>query len=381
MKHLVDIDFNKNQALNMVIQVLTSNPSAPNVGQTYYNSVDKTVYTYTSTGWIDLGYAHPNVAGGAISIAPTGATVIASFQTNAEGHVTAVTTRAMTLADLGFTGSPTANDYTHPAYTSTDYAKSGNLKIISAIAIENGHIQSVTETDLSGDAIGALVINDGSTTSTVRTWSASQLSQKFTDLDNTIAGALVYKGGYDAGTNTPNLTTPAVGAVLQGYTYTVTVAGTFLGENMEPGDMLIAEVDDPTVATDWTIVNKNVDEILYATETVAGTIEIATQAEVDAGADNTRAVTPGRLMTLLTNRAAANVYKAHIGNGAATSFDLLHGLASMDVMVQVYDDLGTSDTFGEEVGTIMKRVSNSTVRIQVNNAIAANELRVLITKI
>lgn len=381
MKYLVDIDFNKNQALNMVLQVLPAAPASPAIGQTYYNSVDKTVYSYNSTGWLDLGYAHPNVAGGAKSVTASGATVIATFTTDARGHVTAITTRAMTLADLGYTGATDANKYVHPVYSSTPYSRGGALKVISGITITGGHITGITETDLSADSLGELIINDGSTTATKRTWSADALNKKFLALDNTIAGALVYKGGYAAGTNLPNLTAPVAGAVVQGYTYTVTTAGTFLGEKVDPGDMLIAEKTDPTLREDWTIVNKNIEELLYATEAVAGKIEIATQAEVNAKTDATRAVTPKTLSVIMASAEAGTVFKAHIGNGTATSFDLIHGLGTKDVMVQVYDDLGASPTFGEEVGVIKKRLSTSSVRIQLNTAIATNELRVLVKKI
>ena len=34
-----------------------------------------------------------------------------------------------------------------------------------------------------------------------------------------VTGALTFQGGYDANTNTPDLETPAPGAVLQGYFY------------------------------------------------------------------------------------------------------------------------------------------------------------------
>ena len=60
-KFLVDIDLNKNQLLN---GVLHNNPGALSTtasGQTYYDTVDHTVYTYAPTnpnsvgGWLDLG--------------------------------------------------------------------------------------------------------------------------------------------------------------------------------------------------------------------------------------------------------------------------------------------------------------------------------------
>jgi len=82
------------------------------------------------------------------------------------------------------------------------------------------------------------------------------------------AGLLDYKGGYDANTNTPDLDTAPSG-ITKGDAYTVTAAGAFFTENVEAGDMLIAEVDAPTLLTDWTIVNKNL-EISSVTNAGAG---------------------------------------------------------------------------------------------------------------
>lgn len=73
-----------------------------------------------------------------------------------------------------------------------------------------------------------------------------------------IANAVVYQGGYDASTNTPDLDTAPVG-VLKGDMYTVTAAGTFYTVDLEIGDVLIAEVDDPAAEADWTIVNKDLN--------------------------------------------------------------------------------------------------------------------------
>jgi hypothetical protein len=93
----------------------------------------------------------------------------------------------------------------------------------------------------------------------------TQLAVK-TYVDNAVTGQLVYQGGYDAATNTPNLTT-SPNSILRGWTYTVTAAGTFFGEAVEIGDLLIAEIDNPTALTDWTTVQNNID---LATDSVPG---------------------------------------------------------------------------------------------------------------
>lgn len=63
----------------------------------------------------DTVYTHPSYA--TTNIDTTGATIIDLITTTAEGHISAMSTRVLTLANLGYTGSTTANDYTLPIAT------------------------------------------------------------------------------------------------------------------------------------------------------------------------------------------------------------------------------------------------------------------------
>jgi len=73
-----------------------------------------------------------------------------------------------------------------------------------------------------------------------------------------VEGLLNFKGGYNATTNTPDLETPASGSVSTGDAYIVTVGGDFFTEEVEPGDLLISQVDDPSALTDWVRVQANI---------------------------------------------------------------------------------------------------------------------------
>lgn len=86
----------------------------------------------------------------------------------------------------------------------------------------------------------------------------------FDAIANAVSGGVTYQGAYNASTNTPNLETPTGGAVLKGYMYTVTVAGTFFTNDLEVGDVLIAEIDDPSTLADWTVIAREWDESFLA---------------------------------------------------------------------------------------------------------------------
>ena len=124
-------------------------------------------------------------------------------------------------------------------------------------------------------------VDDNFALGTSNTVVPTQLAVK-TYVDNAVTGQLVYQGGYDAATNTPDLTT-SPNSILKGWTYTVTTAGTFFTETVEVGDLLIAESDNPTSLSDWTTVQNNIG---VATDTIQGiaNFPIAGGLSVAAGA-------------------------------------------------------------------------------------------------
>ena len=57
IKHLVDLDLNKNQLLNAVVQNLAVAPTSPNQGQIYWDTAQDSLFVWDEDGsaWIDLG--------------------------------------------------------------------------------------------------------------------------------------------------------------------------------------------------------------------------------------------------------------------------------------------------------------------------------------
>jgi hypothetical protein len=100
-------------------------------------------------------------------------------------------------------------------------------------------------------------------------------------------------------------------------------------------------------------------------------LEVATQAETDAGTDDARAVTP---LKLATSPFATKKFNANIGDGSATSYVITHNLNTRDVEVEVYRNSGNFDTVLAEV----QRTSVNSITILFDTAPAANAFRVLV---
>jgi len=95
-------------------------------------------------------------------------------------------------------------------------------------------------------------------------------------IDSSVSGGVYYQGGYDPTTDLTSpgnygLQTPPNPNIIEiGWMYTVTADGTFFGEQVRVGDVLIAEIDAPTSLSDWTTVQNNIDFATAGTDTGAG---------------------------------------------------------------------------------------------------------------
>lgn len=108
-----------------------------------------------------------------------------------------------------------------------------------------------------------------------------------------------------------------------------------------------------------------------ASETTAGVSELATQAEVNTGADTARVVT---VATLAGSVWAVRKMAQNIGDGSATSYAVTHNFNTRDVQVNVYRNSGNYD----EVLAEVQRTSVNAVTILFDTAPASNAYRVMV---
>lgn len=111
MNLLVNLNLNKNQLQNAVIQPLATPPSNPVEGQIYYNSSDKFIYRYNGTDWGPIGvvYSQGSATGAVVTgldatgkVTTTNVTglTLTGYQPVTDGYVTADMTMQQAIAAL-----------------------------------------------------------------------------------------------------------------------------------------------------------------------------------------------------------------------------------------------------------------------------------------
>lgn len=148
----------------------------------------------------------------------------------------------------------------------------------------------------------------------------------------------------------------------------------------------VAGVEEGTDAgTQWrqTQVNGTIDTsdvvwtpfiaaIPLSSESTAGRIEIATQAETDAGTDDQRAITP---LKLTTWSGKTKRWTTDIGDGSSTSFTLTHNLGTRALQIAIYRNSGNYD----QVECDVRRTSTSAATLVFTSAPSSNQFTAVLT--
>tara|TARA_R110000824_G_scaffold124213_2_gene282475 strand:- start:942 stop:2849 length:1908 start_codon:yes stop_codon:yes gene_type:complete len=237
-------------------------------------------------------------------------------------------------------------------------------------------------------------------------------TKNYVDVSIAGSGALIYQGGYNAATNTPNLDATPVITINQGFTYTVTVAGTFYTEAVEIGDLLIAESDSPTALADWTTVQNNIDiasatTVGIASFPTAGGLSITGAGAVSMPATGSAGSVGSASQSLsvttdakgrVTSKSAQSIsitssqvsnftasattvvtdreYTTTIGDGTALSYTVNHDLGTRNVMVSLFD----SSSYETVYATVV-RTDTANVTVSMAAAPTTNDITVLVQKI
>jgi hypothetical protein len=275
---LNNITLNNNEIQNVRLQNGSSPPLNFGPGQIYFDStqsptiIDTAKYYANSTDtWVSLKeYSFPTVAkaDGYITSIVTGTTAkpIVKFNLNATGTADSTTYLRGDNQWESITAIPGTYTWTVSDGTNSTAVASGESVTFSGTANEID-VAEASRTITIGLPDDVTITNDltvsgagdftGQVTIPILPVANTDAASK-DYVDNAVVGGLVYQGGYDANLNSPDLTT-SPNSILKGWTYTVIADGTFFGEQLRVGDVLIAEVDDPSALGDWTTVQNNID--------------------------------------------------------------------------------------------------------------------------
>lgn len=219
----------------------TSVPTTLAVGELAYSSASDKLFIGES------GSVITEIAGGAAMIK------LAAIESGATADMTGAEIK------VAYEGEADTNAFTNALLTKlTNIETSADVTDATNVEAAGAVMESDTTTALMG-----FVIDEDSMATDTDTKVPTQQSVKAyvdTEVAAAIASGVRYQGAYDASTNSPDLDSSPISGITKGDMYTVTVAGTFFaGTALEVGDVLIAEVDAPTVVADWTVVQSNLD--------------------------------------------------------------------------------------------------------------------------
>lgn len=378
--YLVHIDLVKNELLNAKLQNLASHPAVTvgvDEGFIYWNTTDETAYVYTGVGviWLDLGQEQTDGDYGDITVSGSGSIWTIDDDSVTYAKMQNAVADNVIIGNIGGAGG-----------ILTELTKA---QVLTLLNVEDGAdvtdatnvdaAGAVMESDISGTPSGRIIDDDTMGTASNTTLATSESIKAY--VDSIVAGGMIYKGGYNASTDTPKLDSPTIIATAIGDTYTVTAAGTFFTATVEVGDVLICETVNATTEAEWTIVNKNIDDVVDANETTKGISEEATDAEVTAGTavGGTGAklfVTPAKLATYLGVSGSLTptlTYTELIGNGALTTIVVTHSIGRQDVQTQLFRVTGGDLSICE-----VENTSTTTITLKFNTAPTTDQFRVVI---
>ena len=239
----------------------------------------------------------------------------------------------------------------------------------------------------------------------VDTVSAGTDAVNKTYVDNAVVGNLVFQGGYNAATNTPDLDSSPSSSIKKGWAYVVTNPGSFFTETVETGDFLFAQSDAPTTLADWVTVQNNVG---LATASTVGIGNVAastinSKLGVDVSYSNGTATIGWAIknLALMSNAIADDDRMAMLDNtnndqksvtlstlktffqsglsqgfagtsSSGTTHTFNHNLNTYDVIVQVYDASNYETVYASVDRTSVNQVvvttaASANIRCLINN--------------
>ena len=308
------LNADQHAVINIPLDPRPQPPASPVEGQIYTNTTDKAILFWNGVKWIKLGTLDKveNTDGG-LNVAQTDG--VATINLNLDNATIEIGAGVVRIKDAGVTAAKLAsNSVTTVKVTDKNitFAKINDIPTMTVIGRTaagtgvSSAIPIINTNDLSG-ANGTSLVTSGAVKAYV---------------DASIAGLGKLIGGYDAAANT---NFPGGANTKKADFWYVTVAGSIQGVPFQVGDVIVANKDNPsnTNANDYIFLQTNADQ---ATTTILGMVMLATNAEVQAGTNNTKAITPAGLSARTATETRTGLAKI------ATTSEALEGVDNTTIM-------------------------------------------------
>ena len=331
LSYLTDINLNKNELQNAVIQKLGTDPSAGlTAGWLIYNTTSNQLKVYDGSAWTNVG---GDITGVNIT-AGTGLT--GTVSTTSGQH-----TQTITLADTAVTAASYGSSTAIPVIT---IDAQGRITAASTAAISSTLTISddVGTPNTDGVTIGTDTLVFAGTANEIDTLVSNNQVKIGLVANPTVSGNLIVSG---------NLT-------VSGTTTTVNTETINLADN---------------------IITLNSNEAGTPSENAGIEVERGTATNValrwNEGSDIWELTKDGTNYKTIQN-VQESTYSVAIGDGSATSIAVNHNLGTQDVIVQLYDTSSLDTVYADVV-----RTNTNTVTVSFAAAPTSGDIKVLVSKI
>lgn len=257
MDFLTNLNLNKNELQNAVIQPLAVAPSNPREGQIYYDSTDQLLKQWNGTVWNAVGAVlSVNGKTGVVVLTQDdvgdGATYKRTHNDLTNALKTLIENTPLAIASMYSSSSAYAVGayciYEGKLYRCTTAIATGEAWTVghwSQISV-TGHFAPLASPALTGTPTAPTpAAGDSSTKIATTAFVQGAISG--------LANALIFKGVVNAASDLP-------ATHKTGWTYKVATAGTYVGVVCEVGDTIVCVADGTAASNaDWYVLQANID--------------------------------------------------------------------------------------------------------------------------